>query len=333
MSQENKSEAKISPSADKAADKGAAKRPERSAEKAAEKAGEKARAEIAADDTAYLMKLAARVRAARAQRGMTRKILARDSQVSERYLAQLEAGEGNASVLVLRKIARAMDFTLEDLLTESLDRPVDQRLIIELLNRLDSKDLAEARQLLNDRFARRNNNNRSGKLRISLIGLRGAGKSTLGRRLAEHLAVPFVEVNRLIEEEYGAPVAEILEWAGQPTYRRYEKKALERAVSENDRVVIATGGSIVTEPATLDYLLANTLTIWLRASPEEHMQRVIAQGDRRPMAKNREAMEDLKHILKARDRYYSKANLQLDTAGRTEDESFADLVALVQPYL
>ncbi len=289
----------------------------------------------AADDSAFLDRLAARVRARRAQRGMTRKILAKDSGVSERYLAQLEAGEGNASVLVLRKIARAMDFTLDDLVAEGPDRPVDQRLIVELLNRLNSKDLAEARSLLNERFAKKpvGPGDSAHNLRFSLIGLRGAGKSTLGRRLAAHLAISFVEVNRLIAEDYGAPVSEILEWAGQPAYRRYERQALERAVESNANVVIATGGGLVTEPATLDFLLANTLTIWIKASPDEHMQRVIDQGDLRPMAKNREAMDDLKQILKARDPYYSKASLQLDTTGRTEDESFADLVTLIGPYL
>lgn len=287
--------------------------------------------QIEAGDEAFLARLAARVRAARARRGMTRKILARDSGVSERYLAQLEGGKGNASVLVLRKIAAAMDFNLEDLIAEAPDRPVDQRLIVELLNRLDNGDLAEAREMLNARFGRKTQS--AGKLRISLIGLRGGGKSTLGKRLADYLDIPFVELNRFIEQEYGAPVSEIIEWAGQPTYRRHERRALEKAVKTNDRVVIATGGGLVTEPATLDFLLASTLSIWVKASPEEHMNRVIAQGDLRPMARNRQAMTDLKQILKARGPYYSKASLELDTSGKSVDESFADLLKLVSPYL
>lgn len=279
------------------------------------------------EEDRFLMGLAERVRAARARRGMTRKILSRDSGVSERYLAQLEGGQGNASVLVLRRIAQAVGLPLEALISDSGERTVDEQLIHAALKRLKPAELAEVRALIDQRFTGDAGDDRAG--RISLVGLRGAGKTTLGRRLAAHLGVPFVELNRLIEEEYGAPINEILELSGQATYRRYERRALERVVAEYPRVVIGTGGGLVTEPATLDYLLKHTLTIWLTATPQEHMARVIAQGDMRPMADNKEAMEDLKRILKAREPYYRQAALTLSTAGKTEDEALRDLIALI----
>lgn len=286
---------------------------------------------IEADEEPFLRHMAERVRAARARRGMTRKNLSRDSDVSERYLAQLEGGEGNASVLVLRRIARAVGLPLESLLTEAPERSVDELLVLESLKRLEPEEIAELRHYIDRRFAAKNRTDKA--IHVSLVGLRGAGKSTLGRRLADRLGVPFVELNRLIEEEYGAPINEILELSGQSTYRRYERRALERVVNDYPAAIIGTGGGLVTEPSTLDYLLKHTLTVWLTASPEEHMRRVIEQGDMRPMADNTEAMDDLKRILKAREPYYRKAQLTLSTAGKTEDESLQDLLDLVSPQL
>jgi XRE family aerobic/anaerobic benzoate catabolism transcriptional regulator len=208
---------------------------------------------------------------------------------------------------------------------------VDELLILESLKRLEPEDIAELRHYIDRRYAAKNRTDKA--IHVSLVGLRGAGKSTLGRRLADRLGVPFVELNRLIEEEYGAPINEILELSGQSTYRRYERRALERVVNDYPAAIIGTGGGLVTEPSTLDYLLKHTLTVWLTASPEEHMRRVIEQGDMRPMADNTEAMDDLKRILKAREPYYRKAQLTLSTAGKTEDESLQDLLDLVTPQL
>jgi XRE family aerobic/anaerobic benzoate catabolism transcriptional regulator len=277
------------------------------------------------DETEYLDRLGRRLRQARAKRGMTRKILAADSGVSERFLAQLEAGKGNPSLLVMRQIARAMNFPVDELIMDAPLRPVDQALIIHLLNRLSPDELAAARKLLTSQFS-----TLSGALRpIALIGLRGAGKSTLGRLLAEHMKVKFVELNRVIEEDFGAPVAEILALYGQTAYRRTELRCLERIVTAQEPVVIATGGGMASDPEALQYLLENCRSVWVRARPEEHMQRVIAQGDMRPMAQNREAMADLKQILEAREPYYSQAEYELDTSGQTLQQSLRDLISLL----
>ncbi len=287
--------------------------------------GRAAKRDIPVADADYLRLLGQRVRKARGQRGMSRKILARDSGVSERYLAQLEGGNGNASVLLLRQIARAMDMQLADLVSDAPERPVDTTLILQFLGRLSADELSEARHLLAQSFEAAEGTRAPG--RIALIGLRGGGKSTLGKKLAQHLRVPFVELNKMIEEEYGASVAEIFNLYGQPAFRRYERRCLESIIERYDRVVIATGGGIVAEPGTFDLLLSACRAVWVQASPEEHMQRVLDQGDLRPMANNAEAMEDLKNILAAREPYYAKAEIHLDTSGRAAEVSFADLCA------
>ena len=282
----------------------------------------------AESDDALLPRLADRVREARARRGMTRKILARDSGVSERYLAQLESGQGNASVLVLSQIARALNLPVADLLRDESDRSVELTLIQQLLKRLPAAKLAKVRaQLVRDygsAYGAREN-------RIALIGLRGAGKSTLGAALAKHLGVPFVELDHEVEAEAGTSLHEIFLLHGQAGYRRYERRALERTLEKNDRCVIATGGSIVSEPGTYDLLLSACLTVWLRAAPEEHMARVAAQGDYRPMAGNREAMDDLRRILAGRETLYAQADVTIDTAGQTVERSLSGLVRAVQP--
>jgi len=276
-------------------------------------------------DAAYLERLATRIRDARAQRGMTRSALASDSGVSLRFLAQLEAGEGNPSVLVLRRVADAMGFPLEQLLSDELPRSPDQALIARSLARLSPEELQVARKLLEGRFqsARAIDGKHA---YIALIGLRGAGKTTLGRRLAQHRGVPFFELDREVEHEYGATIGEILQMHGQPGYRRFERQCLQNVLDLHPAAVIETGGGLAADPETLPLLLASCLVVWVRASPEEHMQRVIDQGDMRPMARTREAMRELKNILKAREPYYKQAALQLNTSGKSPDSSFAELL-------
>jgi XRE family transcriptional regulator, aerobic/anaerobic benzoate catabolism transcriptional regulator len=283
--------------------------------------------ESALGEAEYLRLLGERIREARARRGMTRKILARDSDVSERYLAQLETGQGNISIVLLRQIAHAMGLPLGDLVREEPDRPVELTLLIQTLSRLPAKDLAQARKLLGETFGAAVASER--RHRIALIGLRGAGKSTLGAMLAKALAVPFIELDREIERDSGTRLAEVFDLYGQAAYRRYERRALEGVIERYDRAVVATGGSIVSEPATFDLLLSACYTVWLTAAPEEHMSRVVAQGDTRPMAENEQAMEDLRRILAGRNALYSKADARIDTAGKTVAQSFAELKAAV----
>ena len=278
-------------------------------------------------EAAYLRALGERIREARARRGMTRKILARDSAVSERYLAQLEAGQGNISIALLRQVAHAMGLPLTDLVREGPDRPVELTLLIQTLSRLSGKELAQARALLSETFGAAVESER--RHRIALIGLRGAGKSTLGALLAKAQGVPFIELDREIERESGTSLGVIFDLMGQSAYRRYERRALEAAIERHDRAVIATGGSIVSEPATFDLLLSACFTVWLTASPEQHMSRVMAQGDTRPMADNEAAMEDLRRILMGRHALYAKADATIDTAGKTVEQSLTELRATV----
>lgn len=275
----------------------------------------------------YLRLLGERIREARARRGMTRKILARDSKVSERYLAQLETGQGNISIVLLRQIAHAMGLPLGDLVREEPERPIELTLLIQTLGRLPAKELAQARKLLGDTFGAAVASER--RHRIALIGLRGAGKSTLGALLAKALGAPFIELDREIERESGTKLAEIFDLYGQAAFRRYERRALESVIERHDRAIIATGGSIVSEPGTFDLLLSACYTVWLAAAPEEHMSRVVAQGDTRPMDENEQAMEDLRRILAGRDALYSKADARVDTAGKTVEESLRELKAAV----
>lgn len=276
----------------------------------------------APQETEFLQRLGERVREARARRGMTRKILARDSGVSERYLAQLESGQGNSSVLVLRQIAAALNLPLAELVRDETGQSVELLLTQQFLKRLPATRLAELRvQLLRD-FGATSSDRRK---RIALIGLRGAGKSTLGAALATARGVAFIELDREIEADAGTSLNEVFLLHGQAGYRRYERRALERIIERNDACVIATGGSIVSEPGTYDLLLSTCFTVWLKAAPEEHMDRVAAQGDYRPMAGNSEAMEDLRRILAGRAALYGQADRTVDTAGRTVQASLEAL--------
>jgi XRE family aerobic/anaerobic benzoate catabolism transcriptional regulator len=279
-------------------------------------------------DSVYLERLAERIRAARAQRGMTRAALAADSDVSLRFLAQLEAGQGNPSILVLRRIAAAMGFPPDALLSEDAP-PADRSQLTQIMMRLSPDELIVARQLLSERFARADSG-RPDESYVALIGLRGAGKTTLGRRLALHRGVPFFELDREVEREYGATIGEILALHGQPGYRRFERQSLQAVLANNAAAVIETGGGLAADPDTLPLLLDSTLTVWVKASPQEHMQRVIDQGDLRPMARSREAMRELKDILKARKPFYQQAHLQLNTTSRSVDRSFRELLDLLE---
>jgi XRE family aerobic/anaerobic benzoate catabolism transcriptional regulator len=281
-----------------------------------------------ATDADYLTALGDRVREIRARRAMSRKVLARDSGVSERYLAQLESGQGNMSILLLRQLGRALDTPLETQVQEGPEAPLELVHAVELLRRLPEGDLQEAHRLLMQSFGGASSEGRRG--RIALIGLRGAGKSTLGGLLAERLACPFVELDKEIEVEAGAPLNAIFDLYGQPAFRRLERRCLERVIEQNPRAVIATGGGLVSDAGTFERLLANCYTVWLRASPTEHMERVIAQGDMRPMADNRESMADLRRILKGREVLYGKADAQVDTSHRDVAESLQALATAIR---
>src|SRR5919198_3370305 len=236
-------------------------------------------------EDAYLTRLGERVRAWRTEHGMTRKTLSAASGVSERYLAQLEAGQGNISVLLLRKVARAMGVAVERLVREdeAIEKP------------------------------------------IALVGLRGAGKSTLGARLAQELRVPFIELDREVEKEAGAPLTEVFAMYGQDAFRRFERRALERVLAEQPRAVIATGGSLVTDPGTYELLLERCRYIWLKASAQEHMARVLAQGDTRPFKGRSAALDEIRKLLADRERLYGRAAAVVDTSGKSVRQALAEL--------
>ena len=279
-------------------------------------------------DDAFLRSLGQRLRTIRARRGVTRRDLSRRSRVSERYIAQLEAGSGNISVLLLRRIARALGVGAEELVAERPDRTAERLLLEQVVSGLPEARLAEARGLLQHHLVGRQEARSRGR-RIALVGLRGAGKSTLGRRLAARLGVAFVELDREVEREGRMELSDIFAMQGQEGYRRLERAALQRLVREGARAVVATGGGIVAEPATFELLLDTCVTVWLRASPEEHMRRVVAQGDTRPMRDNTaRAMDDLRAILASREPLYAKADVILDTSGRTEEECVEELLRL-----
>jgi XRE family aerobic/anaerobic benzoate catabolism transcriptional regulator len=269
-----------------------------------------------------LIALGERIRDARSRRGITRRQLAADSGVSERFLAHLEAGSGNVSVLKLKCIADALRISFAELFDRDNARSAELASLTALLGQLPETSLAELRirllRELGDAGTRR-------KRHIALIGLRGAGKSTLGAKLAKRLGVSFIELDREIEREAGTSLNEIFLLYGQGGYRRYERRCLENLISRDERAVIATGGSIVSEPSTYDLLRSTCYTVWLKATPEEHMSRVVAQGDFRPMAGNSEAMSDLKRILDAREALYRRADAIVDTSGHGERTSLAEL--------
>ncbi|MFZ4759095.1 MAG: helix-turn-helix transcriptional regulator [Burkholderiaceae bacterium] len=269
----------------------------------------------------FLVALGERARSLRARRGMTRRALSVACDVSERHLANLELGVGNASILVLRQVAQALGAPLAELIGDETAAGPEWLLIRDLLAHRSEDDLRRARLALGEVFGESTRPDaRAG--RIALVGLRGAGKSTLGRMLADALDLPFVELNREIERVAGCGLDEIHNLLGPAAYRRYERRALEETVQLYPDAVIATPGGIVSDPATFNLLLAQCVTVWLTASPEEHMARVVAQGDLRPMAGNQEAMDDLKRILAGRAAFYARADRQVDTGGLSLGQAF-----------
>lgn len=246
-------------------------------------------------DAAFLAGLGARVRQRRKGHKLSRRALAATSGVSERYLVELESGRGNISILLLRQVAQALGVRIETLVSDGGA----------------ATDHGKAE-------------------RIALIGLRGAGKSTLGRLLAEDLTVPFIELNAAISRESGLALTEIFSLYGADGYRRFEQHCLDQIVSQYDKCVLAVGGGIVAQNSTFATLLKNFRTVWIQTSPDEHMNRVRAQGDNRPMAGNPAAMNDLRAILADRQRLYARADAALDTAGCTVSESRAALLSVVR---
>jgi XRE family aerobic/anaerobic benzoate catabolism transcriptional regulator len=262
---------------------------------------------------------------------MSRRVLATQSEVSERHIAQLEAGAGNISLLLLHRLAAGLGMPVEELITvERRELPRGARLLERLLERLAPEQLDDARQFLLERF-------QSGDLapnreKIALVGLRGAGKSTLGHLLGKARGMPFLELDREVERLSNMELSDVFEIHGQEGFRRLEREALAHVIASHDRVVIATGGGLVTEPASFELLLSNCLTVWIKASPEEHMARVIAQGDSRPMADDKaHAMDDLKAILASREKLYAQADIVLDTTGCSVEEALARLETLLRP--
>ena len=270
----------------------------------------------------FLVALGERTRALRARRGMTRKAVAVAAGVSERHLANLEYGEGNASILVLLQVAGALQCALAELIGDVTTLSPEWLLIRDLLGQQDEAALRRVRVGLAAMLGGGHGAVSQASARVALIGLRGAGKSTLGQMLADDLGFPFVELSREIEKFAGCSVAEIQALYGANAYRRYERRSLEEAIQIYPEAVIATPGGLVSDPTNFNALLAHCSTVWLQAAPEDHMNRVVAQGDTRPMAASREAMEDLKGILAGRAAFYSKAQLQIDTSAQPLDATF-----------
>lgn len=271
-----------------------------------------------------LRRVGDRVLAARKARRLSRRALSDLSGVSPRYLAQIEGGDGNVSIVLLQKVARALDQSVDALIRDEASLDVEAAAVLSDYMRADPATRSNVRRLLDPATAR------SLKAeRICLIGLRGAGKSTLGPLLASDLGLPFLELVDAIERNVGMPTAEIIALYGQEGYRQLEASALEGIVADHDRLVLTAAGGVVEDKATFDIVLRRFHTLWLKASPPEHMERVRAQGDTRPMAGNPQAMRQLMQILKAREASYRRADLQFDTHARTvagAREGLKDLV-------
>ncbi len=279
----------------------------------------------------FLTALGERVRALRARRGLTRKTLAAAAEVSERHLANLEYGTGNASILILQQVANSLQCSLAELVGDLTTANPEWLMIREQLAHADEATLRRVRVAIGDVLGDTAGQNRS--QRIALIGLRGAGKSTLGQRLADDLGFPFVELNRDIEKLAGCGVHEIQALYGLNGYRRYERRALEAVNESHPQAVIAIPGGLVSDTATFSLLLSTCATVWLKAEPEDHMQRVIAQGDMRPMSASKEAMDDLRQILKGRNAFYSKADVTLNTSTQSLEPTFELLKTQVKQFL
>ena len=276
---------------------------------------------------AFVAMVGNRVRKARERKGMARRVLSELSSVSQRYLAQLENGGGNISIALLKRVAEALDCRIEWLISEEDPWNSEAALVAEHFRSATTDQRQRIMQILNP--ARPAQLRRQ---RICLVGLRGAGKSTLGAMLGAQLDLPFVELNREIEEQSGMPVNEVMALYGHEGYRRLERQAVERVVAIYDALVLAVAGGIVSEPETHSYLLRNFHTVWLRASPQDHMNRVRAQGDERPMAGNPKAMEELRSILTSRENLYARAEAMINTSGKTLEQSLQELVKVARAF-
>ena len=281
-------------------------------------------------ETGFLEQLGQRVRTMRALRGMSRKVLAKVSGISERYIAQLESGKGNVSIVLLRRVSSALGVRLEDLLPSAELTP-EWAVIRDLLRKATPEQIAQAKDTLSGQG--HGAAHRASFSGIALIGLRGAGKSTLGKMLAKKIGWSFVELNKEIEAQNGLSVAEIIALYGQEGFRRMEQAALGQLLARKELMVLATGGGIVSEPLTFDLILQSFYTIWLKARPEEHMARVRSQGDLRPMADDRSAMAELRTILLSREPLYARASAVVDTSGLSVDAAATRLVDAVAPVL
>lgn len=282
-------------------------------------------------DDSFLLQLGQQVRTMRGLHGMSRKVLAKVSGISERYIAQLESGKGNVSIVLLRRVAHAMGAPLEDLIPGG-DASADWPVLRALARKATPQQLTAAKDALSGQGAA-SPHRKLASAGIALIGLRGAGKSTLGKRLSESIGWTFVELNKEIEKQNGLSVAEILALYGQEGFRRMEQIALVQTLARKEPVVLATGGGIVSEPLTFDLILSSFYTVWLKAEPEEHMARVRSQGDLRPMADDRSAMQELRTILLSREPLYARASAQVDTAGLTVEQAAARLLDAVTPVV
>jgi XRE family aerobic/anaerobic benzoate catabolism transcriptional regulator len=274
----------------------------------------------------FLSCLAKTVRAARSRKDVTRRQLAHEAGVSERKLAQLEMGEGNISIVLLRRITNALNVSLNDLFVDEAAPRPEKRFIQNFLEHLPEHRMRDVAQKLLREYGEDINLRWA---RVALIGLRGAGKSTLGAKIAKEFKAPFIELDTEIEKDAGMPLAEIISLYGQSGYRRFEKRTLERVLQQFERMVMSVGGGVVSEKANYDYLLRNCFTIWIKAQPEEHMARVIAQRDFRAMENNNEAMEDLRRILEAREPFYQNADGIVDTSGETVEQSLAKMKEVI----
>jgi XRE family aerobic/anaerobic benzoate catabolism transcriptional regulator len=274
-----------------------------------------------------ILRLAERVRAARSEAGMPRRELSELSGVSPRYLAQLEAGEGNISVLLLERVAAALDLRIEDFLVSGTPYSDDTQRVAQLYQGASPELQGKIRNLLAPQIQ-----SAQRAERVCLIGLRGAGKSTLGRGAAKALRIPFIELNKTIETEVGMPIAEIHGLYGQDGFRAMENDALNSVVENNERVIMAVGGGIVTQERTFANLRRHFHTIWINTTPAEHMQRVRSQGDLRPMEGNPAAMDQLKNLLDARTPFYEQALAQVNTSNRPEQSSINDVLAVIAKH-
>jgi XRE family transcriptional regulator, aerobic/anaerobic benzoate catabolism transcriptional regulator len=284
----------------------------------------------------FLVALGERVRSLRSRRGMTRKAVALAADVSERHLANLEYGVGNASILVLLQVTQALQCSLAELIGDVTTSTPEWLLIRELLEQRDEATLRRVRVAVGELLGTggaHGSGAAARSSRVALIGLRGAGKSSLGQMLAKDLGFPFVELSGEIEKFAGCSVAEIQALYGMNAYRRYERRALEEAIQIYPEAVIATPGGLVSDAATFNLLLAHCTSVWLHADPEDHMKRVTAQGDLRPMSASKEAMNDLKGILAGRAAFYSQAEFRLDTSAQPLQSTFVALRQLVRSAL